>query len=233
MTLKGQAIFLLVVGKSAAAEIDTGTQPDSQSTTAGMVATLPPPSFGYSACSATQPIGKLSVDWSWSSMVSAIKAQSLNAANVMMLIDISKTSNFEAQIRFCYNLLTLFKLTGSKFSIMTYGSSATVVATAKTVSSEAEIKAILVGIKAKAEETVNCGQALKTARTSFFAKLVQSMRSVMLLVSRTKSEDDVYKAVEQLKGAQLIISAIGNDSFSLYYNKWIIVQKLWVTVTRK
>ena len=177
-----------------------------------MVATLPPPSFGNVACSATQPIGKLSLEWNWSTMISGIKAQSLNAANVIMLIDISKASNFAAQIRYCYNALALFKFPGSRFSIMTYGSSTTVVTTAKTVSTEAELKAIFVGIKAKAERTVNCGAALKTARTSFFAKLKQSMRSVMFVVSRTKSEDDVYKAVEQLKGAQLTISATGKDS---------------------
>ena len=205
-------ILFLVVGKSASAAVDTGVQPDGQSTTEGMVATLPAPSFGNVACSATQPMGTLSVEWNWSTLISGIKAQSLNAANVLMLIDTSKASHFAAQIRFCYNVLRLFKLTGSKFSIMTYGSSPAVVTTAQTVGNEAELKAILVGIKAKAEKTVNCGHALKTARTSFFAKLQQSMRSVMFVVSRTKSEDDVYKSVEQLKGAQLMISTTGKDS---------------------
>lgn len=202
-------VFLTVSGKSATAEIDTGVQPDGQSAAAGRVATLPPPSFGYIACSAAQPVGSLSVQWDWSKMISGMKPQSLNAANVIMAIDISKKVSFDAQIRFCYNTLSLFKFAGTTFSVITYGSSPNIVATAKTVSNEGQLKAMLAGIKAKPEKTVNCGQALKTARSSFFAKLKRNMRSAMFVVSRTKSTDDVYKAVEQLKGAQLSISAVG------------------------
>ena len=150
-------------------------------------------------------------------MISGMKVQSLNAANVIMAIDTSQTLNFEAQIRFCYNVLRLFKLAGSSFSILTYGSSATAVATAKTVSTEAQLKAVFVGIKAKAEKTVNCGQALKTARTSFFAKLKRNMKSVMFVVSRQRSNDDVYKAVEQLKGAQLTMCAVGKKSIMFIF----------------
>lgn len=173
-----------------------------------MVASLPPPSFGYVACSATQPIGALSVQWDWTGMIAGMRPQSLNAANVIMAIDISQGASFDAQIRFCYNTLRLFQA-GSTFSILTYGSSATVVTTAQAISTEGQLKKILSGIKANPEKTVNCGQALKTARSSFFAKLKRNMRSVMFVVSRTKSEDDVYKAVEQLKGAQLTICGVG------------------------
>ena len=142
-------------------------------------------------------------------MISGMKAGSIKPANVIMLIDISQEVNFEAQIRFCFNVLRLFQLSGSSFSVITYGSSANVIAAAKTISSEGDLKAMLAAIKAKQEKTVNCGQALKMARTSFFAKLKKNMKTSMFVVSRMKSADDVYKAVEQLKGAQLTICGAG------------------------
>ena len=204
-------VFFLsvVVGKSAAADLDTGVQADGSAGSEGKAAALPPPSFGNLACSATQPIGALETKWDWTAMISGMKTGVLKASNIIMLIDTSQVANFQAQLRFCYNVLRLFQLSGSTVSVISYGSSPTVVLTVKAGASEGELKTMLAGIKAKAETTVNCGQALQTARTSFFAKLKKNLRSLMFVVARSNSADDVYKAVEQLKGAQLIISAVG------------------------
>ena len=133
----------------------------------------------------------------------------LKAANIIMAIDISQTASFDVQIRFCYNVIRLFQLSGSTVTIITYGSSATVLAKVKLVASEAELKTLLSGITVSAEDSVNCGQALKLAKSSTANQLKKGIKSVMFVVARSRSQDDVYKSVEQLKGAQISMCGVG------------------------
>ena len=94
-------------------------------------------------------------------------------------------------------------------TIITYGSSATVLAKVKLVASEAELKTLLSGITVSAEDSVNCGQALKLAKSSTANQLKKGIKSVMFVVARSRSQDDVYKSVEQLKGAQISMCGVG------------------------
>ncbi len=135
-----------------------------------------------------------------------------------MAIDISQTASFDIQIRFCYNTLRLFTLSGSTVSIIRYGTAATLVAKAKKVADDNELKTMLTGIKAKAEEKVNCGKALKMATSGVYKALDKKLKTVMFVVARTRSEDDVYKAVEQLKGAQITMCGVGKKLIIVVIN---------------
>eukprot|EP00794_Sanderia_malayensis_P016668 gene16668-18360_t len=213
--VKVQNSAMKVAGKSAAADSETGVQQDVSAGSVGRESVLPPASYGYLACSASQPMGSLQTKWDWSAMITSMKSGALKAANIIMAIDISQKASFEIQLRFCYNTLRLFQLSGSTVTIITYGSSASLVAKAKTVGAEAELKSLLTGISAKAEETVNCGKALKLVTSSVYSQLNKKLKTVMFVVARSRSEDDVYKAVEQLKGAQINMCGVGlGETFS-------------------
>lgn len=202
-----------VVGGAGKPEPDVGPQPEPPQGDPPKKPPLPVPTGGFIASSSTQSVGLLQTKWDWFKMMN-LKPGVLSGCNVIVVLDVTKRDNIDIIQRFVAQIMLLFKLSESSFSLVFASDTPAIGFNGKVFGSNQDVINAVKMIKPKLSGKLKTGKALMLVKKNILPALKNDKKiPVMFLITRTKSSDDISKASEQIRGSgcKTVGVGIGND----------------------